>query len=276
MTAIGAAKRRAAHQILDDPIVFEDPLAIRILNADYSLALCQYGAWFEQTPLSRGIRAALVARSRYTEDELHAAVKRGISQYVILGAGLDTFAYRNPYPVDALHVYEVDHPATQMWKRSRLEKAGIPIPDTLSFCPVNFEIQTLGDGLQQAGFDTGKSSFFSWLGVVIYLTNSAITSTLQFVASLPTGSTIVFDYMIFPSMLNPVERLGHEFLAYWVSLAGEPFQTFFNPLSLENNLRAMGFGQIENLAPEEIQARYFEGRKDNLRIDGMHLINAQV
>jgi methyltransferase (TIGR00027 family) len=115
----------------------------------------------------------LAARSRYAEDELHTAIKRGIQQYVVLGAGLDTFAYRNPYPQDVLHVFEVDHPATQIWKRTRLEEAGITIPRTLTFTPVDFEIQTLEDGLRRAGFDTSKAAFFSWLGVTMYLTSSA-------------------------------------------------------------------------------------------------------
>jgi methyltransferase (TIGR00027 family) len=223
------------------------------------------------------LRASLAARSRYAEDELHTAVKRGIQQYVVLGAGLDTFACRNPYLEDVLHVFEVDHPATQNWKRTRLEEAGIPIPQTLTFTPVDFETQTLEDGLRRAGFDTSKGAFFSWLGVTMYLTSSAVATTLQFVASMPVGSTIVFDYMISPSLLNPAQRQVLDSLAHRVALAGEPFQTFFNPSSLKTSLGAMGFEQIEDLKREAMNARYFRGRKDQLRVGSLaHVMNARV
>lgn len=222
-------------------------------------------------------RASLAARSRYAEDELHIAVKRGIHQYVVLGAGLDTFAYRNPYPEDVLHVFEVDHAATQIWKRARLKEAGIPNPQSLTFSPVDFESETLEKGLQQAGFDTSKCTFFSWLGVTPYLTNSAVIATLRFVASMPVGSGIVFDYMILPSLLSPTARLAFDRLAHRVASAGEPFQTFFDPSSLRSSLRAMGFVQIEDIEPEEMNARYFRERTDKLRVGNLaNVMNARV
>ena len=276
-TALRVAMRRAAHQIMDDPKVFDDPLALRILGVENVSAPQSDPKWLEQTPLSRGLRAFLAARSRYAEDELHVAIKRGVHQYVVLGAGLDTFAYRNPYPEDVLHVFEVDHPATQIWKRSRLKEADIPIPRTLTFSPVDFETQTLEEGLRQAGFDTGKCAFFSWLGVTPYLTSSAVTATLRFVASMPVGSGIVFDYMILPSLLNPTARRAFDSLAHRVAMAGEPFQTFFDPSLLKSSLRAMGFGQIEDLGPDELNARYFQGRPDELRVGSLaHVMNARV
>jgi methyltransferase (TIGR00027 family) len=276
-TALRVAIRRAAHQIMDDPKVFHDPLALRILGVENESAPQSDPKWSEQSPLSCGLRAFLAARSRYAEDELHTAIKRGVHQYVVLGAGLDTFAYRHQYPEDVLHVFEVDHPATQIWKRTRLEEAGIPIPRTLTFAPVDFETQTLEEGLRQAGFDTTPSTFFSWLGVTQYLTSSAVTATLRFVASMPAGSGIVFDYTLLPSLLNPTARLAFDRLAHRVALAGEPFQTFFDPSLLKSSLRSMGFGQIEDLGPGEMNARYFQGRSDKLRIGGFtHLMNARV
>lgn len=159
-TALRVAMRRAAHQVLDDPKIFDDPLALRVLGLENSSAQDPNQKWLEETPLSRVLRASFAARSRYTEDELHAAIKQGVDQYVVLGAGLDTFAYRNPYPQHVLRVFEVDHPATQIWKRTRLEEAGILIPQTLSFSPVDFEKQTLEDGLRRTGFDTSKCAYF--------------------------------------------------------------------------------------------------------------------
>jgi methyltransferase (TIGR00027 family) len=276
-TALRVAMHRAAHQILDAPKIFDDPLAIRVLGLENMSAKDRNQTWLEETPVTRVLRASLAARSRYAEDQLHMAIKQGIEQYVVLGAGLDTFAYRNPYPQDVLHVFEVDHPATQIWKRTRLEKAGIPIPKTLTFSPVNLETQPLEDGLRQAGFDTGKCTFFSWLGVTMYLTNDAISATLRFVASMPAGSGIVFDYMISPSLLTPTARRAFDSLAHRVALAGEPFRTFFDPSSLKITLSAMGFGQIEDIEPEKMDARYFHGRKDNSRVGRLaHVIYARV
>lgn len=276
-TALRVAMRRAAHQILDDPKVFDDPLALRILGVENRSAQQPDPKWLEETPLSRVLRASLAARSRYAEDELHIAVKRGIHQYVVLGAGLDTFAYRNPYPEDVLHVFEVDHAATQIWKRARLKEAGIPNPQSLTFSPVDFESETLEKGLRQAGFDTSKCTFFSWLGVTPYLTNSAVIATLRFVASMPVGSGIVFDYMILPSLLSPTARLAFDRLAHRVASAGEPFQTFFDPSSLRSSLRAMGFVQIEDIEPEEMNTRYFRERTDKLRVGNLaNVMNARV
>ena len=138
--------------------------------------------------------------------ELALGVRGAVCQYVILGAGLDTFAYRNPYPQGTLHVFEVDQPATQTWKRARLDEMGMTPPGDLTFAPVDFETRTLADGLRGAGYDPGKGTFFSWLGVTEYLTTEAVMTTLRFIASASKGSGIVFDYMISPSLLTPVQR----------------------------------------------------------------------
>jgi methyltransferase (TIGR00027 family) len=276
-TALRIAMLRAAHQILDDPKVFDDPLALLVLGLEKAPAQDPNRIIPTETPSSRVLRASMAARSRYAEDQLHASIKQGVGQYVILGAGLDTFAYRNPYPPDVLHVFEVDHPATQIWKRKRLEETGIPIPNSLTFSPVDFETQALDTGLRRAGFDAGKCAFFSWLGVTMYLMSDAIGATLRFVSSMPVGSGIVFDYMISPSLLNPTERMAFDSLAHRVALAGEPFQTFFDPSSLKITLQDMGFGQVEDIEPEEMDALYFRGRKEKSRVGRLaHMINARV
>jgi methyltransferase (TIGR00027 family) len=223
------------------------------------------------------LRAFLAVRSRYAEDELGQAVARGVRQYVVLGAGLDTFAYRNPYPADALRVFEVDHPATQSFKRARLEQAGIPIPDTLTFAPVDFETQTLPEGLGRAGFDNRSPAFFSWLGVTYYLTKEAVATTLRFVASLPKKSGIVFDYFILPSHVNPVVSMAYDALADRVASAGEPFRNSYDPSVLTKDLIDMGFTDVRDLGPDEINARYFTGRTDGLSVGGFaRLMSARV
>jgi methyltransferase (TIGR00027 family) len=262
-TAFRVALRRAAHQILDHPKVFDDPLALAIVGATpeevRSSPKCQ-------GRLARAMRAFMAVRSRYAEDGLARAIAGGIRQYVVLGAGLDTFAYRNPFP--DLRVFEVDHPATQAWKRRRLEEGNLAIPASMTFAPVNFESQTLIDGLARAGFDAGQPAFFSWLGVVPYLTRSAAMETFRFVGSLPKGSGVVFDYALPPEALNLVQRLALKALSDRVAAAGEPFQTFFEPSVLMTELRPMGFSAFEDLATEESNARYFSGRSDDLRVSG--------
>jgi methyltransferase (TIGR00027 family) len=276
-TAQRVAMRRATHQLLDDPKVFDDPVAIRIIGKESASALQADPRQFEPTPLAAFLRAFVAARSRYAEDELALAVRRGVHQYVILGAGLDTFAYRNPHPEGVLHVFEIDHPATQAWKRARLEEVGITLPGGLTFAPVDFETQTLEEGLGDAGYDPGKCTFFSWLGVTEYLTTEAVMATLRFIASAPVGSGVVFDYMISPSLLTPAQRSRFDDLARRVASAGEPWRAFFDPGLLTKDLRAMGFGYVEDSGPEEIDARFFKNRKDGLRVGSLsHVMIARI
>jgi methyltransferase (TIGR00027 family) len=276
-TAQRVAMRRAAHQLLDDPKVFDDRVALQVIGRESAAALQADPHRFEATPLSPYLRAFVAARSRYAEDELALAVRRGVSQYVILGAGLDTFAYRNPHPEGVLRVFEVDHPATQTWKRTRLAEMGITLPGNLTFAPVDFETQTLEEGLRNAGYDPNKCTFFSWLGVTEYLTTEAVMATLRFIASAPVGSGVVFDYMVSPSLLTPAQQSRLDRLSGRVASAGEPWQTYFDPESLTRDLRAMGFGYVEDKGPEEINARYFKNRKDGLRVGSLsHIMNAQV
>ena len=259
-TALRVALRRAAHQLYDRPLVFDDPLAVSILGSAFAEEL-------KRTPLrpdrphSTGLRAFLVGRSRYAEDTLASAVQRGVRQYVLLGAGLDTFACRNPYP--GLRVFEVDHPATQQWKRHMLASSGIQIPPSLAFVAVDFEQQSLPAQLLSSGFDPHAPAFFAWLGVTVYLTLSAFRSTAAFVAAQAEGSGLVFDYGQPRSVLPPDEQLARDSLAARVQQAGEPFRLAFTPADIASELAA--FHDIEDLGAPEMNTRYFADRSDNLR-----------
>lgn len=273
-TARRVAIRRAAHQLLDDPKVLDDPLALRIIGPEAEAELRSNPK--EHHAFSRAFRAFMAARSRYAEDELAGAVSNGVKQYVVLGAGLDTFAYRNPHP--ALRVFEVDHPATQAWKREQLHTAHISIPASLTFVPIDFERQTLADGLIQSGFDLTAPAFFSWLGVTPYLTREACMATLTFIAKMPTGSGVVFDFAVDPALLNAGQRQSLEALSERVARYGEPFQLFFDPAKLRDELVALGFHRTDLLQSKELNARYFKDRKDGLMVRGSigHLIAAWV
>jgi methyltransferase (TIGR00027 family) len=273
-TAHRVAVRRAAHQLLDQPRVLDDPLALRIIGAEAENELRSNPK--EDHAFSRAFRAFMAARSRFAEDELAHAVAHGVKQYVVLGAGLDTFAYRNPHP--GLRVFEVDHPATQAWKRERLQAGGIAIPTSLTFTPIDFERQTLADGLGQSGFNVNAAAFFSWLGVTPYLTREACMSTLSFIAKMPVGSGVVFDFAVDPALLNAGQRQALEALSQRVARYGEPFQLFFDPEKLQDELKGMGFRRTEFLQGKELNARYFKDRKDGLLVRGSigHLMAAWV
>jgi methyltransferase (TIGR00027 family) len=221
-TAWAAAAHRAAHQVLEDGRIFSDPLAIRILGQDPA-SIARDAA---DHPSRLGMRLFIAARTRFAEDALAAAVSSGVTQLVVLGAGLDTYAYRNPFP-DHLRVFEVDHPATQAWKRERLAGATIALPPSLTFAPIDFERQTLPDGLTAAGFNPTQQTFFTWLGVVPYLTEDAIWSTLAFIASLPCGAHVVFDYSDPPHTLSPEMRAYHDRRAARVESIGESWIAYF-------------------------------------------------
>jgi methyltransferase (TIGR00027 family) len=270
-TALRVAARRAAHQILDRPPVFEDPLALAIVGAE----AVEKAASEASSP---SLRAFMAVRSRFAEDELARAVARGVRQYVVLGAGLDTFAYRNPHAALGLRVFEVDHPATGEWKRARLLSAGIAIPAETVFVAVNFERQSLADALPSAGFRAGEPAFFSWLGVVPYLTEAAFLATMSFIAGLPPATGVVFDYAVARHALSPREQLALDALASRVAAAGEPFHLFFDPAALAAQVRQLGFRHLEDLDPADLNSRYFRDRADGLSIRGRagHLLSARV
>jgi methyltransferase (TIGR00027 family) len=265
-TARSVALFRAAHQILDRPLLFEDPLALRIVGATEDELRA------EDDPARRGRRCYFAMRSRFAEDALKMAVARGVRQYAVLGAGLDTYAYRNPYP--DLSVFEVDQPATQSWKRHRLARAEIAIPDSVRFVPVDFEQVTLVEGLAAAGFDPGVPTFFSWLGVTPYLTRDAIFTTLGFVGGL--SGEIVFDYGESPDAIQKPElRAAYEAIARRAAEMGEPWITYFEPAGLHADLARLGFREIQDLGPTEIAMTYFGAPPGTVLGGGGHVLRAR-
>lgn len=259
--------RRAAHQVLDRPLILDDPFALRILGPEMA-AHVKAEKRLPQPRWAIYVRAFMVARSRFAEDTLTRAVERGVTQFVVLGAGLDTFAYRNPFDAARLRVFEVDYPATQAWKKESLQSAKIPLPESLTFVPVDFESSSLADGLAASGFDLSQATFFSWLGVTMYLKPEAMDRTLAFIASLPKASGVVFDYAVPRESLNWIGRFVFDRMATRVAAAGEPFRLFFEPHALAARLRQFGFNEVEDAGAGELNARYFQGRKDGLRVGG--------
>jgi methyltransferase (TIGR00027 family) len=263
-TALRVAIRRAAHQLMENPRVLDDPIAVPLVGSAFPRDLER-----ASHKVARDFRAFMAARSRYTEDRLAEAVAAGIRQYVVLGAGLDTFAYRNPFP--ELRVFEVDFPATQEWKRAMLAEAGIPLPDSLTFVPLDFEHRTLAEGLAEAGFRAEVPAFFGWLGVIPYLTLPAFRATLGAIASLPAGTAVSFDYALAPETLSAVGRTAFDALAGRVAAAGEPFQLFFTPETMAAELEAAGFRRFEQLDSDHLNERYFKGRADGLKLSPVKL-----
>jgi methyltransferase (TIGR00027 family) len=250
-TAFAAAAYRALHQVMEAGVLFQDPLALPLLGMEAEALL--------QSPMAeearRGIRFFVVARSRIAEEALRQGVEtRGVGQLVVLGAGLDTFAYRNPFE-GRLKVFEVDHPATQAWKRRRLEEAGIAIPKSVVYAPVDFERETLSEQLAAAGLDPCVRTAFTWLGVVPYLTHEAIAATLAEIAAHAGGAEVVFDYSEPREAIDPVLRAQHDERAARVAEIGEPFRGYLVPEELHGQLRAFGFAEIDDLDMPGIVAR---------------------
>jgi methyltransferase (TIGR00027 family) len=263
-TAAGVARRRAVHQIWDYPRVFDDPVAVKILGHETAAEI--RAAPPADLAASLTLRAFLVARSRYAEDCLALAAAHGVTQYVILGAGLDTFAYRNPFA--GMRVFEVDHPATQAWKRRLIRDAGIELPKNLTFTPVNFEQDTLDQALAGASFKKDEPAFFSWLGVSTYLPRGTVLETLEWIISACRHNAVAFDYGVPRESLSVSSRQAYDALAARVLAAGEPFRSSFVMDELRRLLLEMGFADVDNLDAEEMNRRYFKDRADNLHVGG--------
>jgi len=270
-TARGAAAYRAIHQTLEGGVIFSDPYAVRIVDEEARATLDQVAADLALRPM----RLFIAARSRFSEDALAHSVARGVRQVVILGAGLDTFSLRNPFAGQGVRVFEVDHPATQAWKRERLAEADLPLPATLTFAPVDFERQSLPDGLATAGFDRTRPAFFQWLGVVPYLTREAVSATLDFIASIP-ASAVTFDYTEPFENHSPERRANLMATAERAAARGEPWLSFFNPAELAALLRDKGFTDIEDLGIAEMIGRYSRTLAEGLRSGpGGHVVRAE-
>jgi methyltransferase (TIGR00027 family) len=269
-TALGAAAYRAIHHEREGGTIFKDPFAVKILDDETRAALDEIAS----DPAQRPLRLFIAARSRFSEETLAACVARGLRQVMVLGAGLDTFALRNPHVGLGVRVFEVDYPATQQWKRERIAQAGLTIPALLTFAPVDFERQSLGEALAAGGFDPNAPAFFQWLGVVPYLTREAIFATLDFIARIP-GSVVVFDYTE-PFENHPPERRAHMMAtAQRAAERGEPWLSFFDPAELFDILRERGFADIEDLRFADMLGR-FSAREARPGASGGHVIRASA
>jgi methyltransferase (TIGR00027 family) len=257
-TAVYVGVLRAAHLVIDgEPPVLNDTVVARLFGGGVE-AQIRADADQLQAPDTRGLRSNVVLRSRFAEDGLMAAVEEGVEQYVLLGAGLDTFAYRQPPWARGLTIIEVDHPASQAGKRAALAAAGIEIPPNVRFADVDFERETLSHGLARCGVDTAKRTFFSWLGVMQYLTRDAIEATLRTVLSFPRRSALVSTFV----QPNADPSAPAARLAEGSASAGEPWISYFTPEELEAMLRSLGFSDAAFLSREEAERRYYANRTD--------------
>lgn len=264
-TALKVAASRAVHQLLDQPLVLVDPVAVPILGPHAHPKL-QANHWRYRGYASTAARAFVVARSRFAEDHLAQAYAAGVRQYIVLGAGLDTFAYRNPFA--DLRVFEVDHPSTQAWKRERLAAAKLSANGNASYAGVDFEKDDLPAALQNAGCALDSPAFVSWLGVTMYLTRDAFRQTLRFLGSFPSGSGVTFDYGLPRETLQLLQRFAHDAVARRVRNAGEPFTLLMSQADVDSELKAVGFSQTEDLGQTDINERYYSNRTDRLKVRG--------
>jgi len=263
-TAERVAAERAAHQLLDSPHVLEDPLAIQLLSPDQRKELLEHPERHDRSPMSKPTRAIVVVRTRVAEDELE---KSGAGQYVLLGAGLDTFAYRNPFP--NVRVYEVDQPDTQALKRRRLESAGIAPPPNMTFVPCDFSRDALADALAGCGFDRTRPAVFAWLGVVMYLDAADVAETLHYIAALPAPASVIFDYAQPPDAFPWLQRIFYRKVLERLAEIGEPWKSFMEPGPLREQLLSLGFTSVEDLGGDEINERYLANRSDGLKARGI-------
>jgi methyltransferase (TIGR00027 family) len=266
LTAEGAAIMRAMHQTPDhDPKILEDPISPRLVDANGDAYKARI-EFLDRLPAPTRLRleATFVMRSRFAEDCLAEAYGNGVRQYVLLGAGLDTFAYRQPAWASSLRIFEVDHPQTQRWKRSRLTEAGVSAPGNVSFVPVDFDRTSLATALEEAGLDLGAPTFFSMLGVTQYLSEAALDATFRIVLRSPARSEIVFSFVASDAVLPPDDIALVKGLSAQNAAIGEPWLSRFHPVQLVAKLTEVGFSQVFHLTPAEANQRYFQNRRDGL------------
>jgi methyltransferase (TIGR00027 family) len=263
-TADLVAFSRALHQLLDRPLVLEDPIAPRIISPRRKAALLADLHKYRRSRASKVLRASLVSRSRVAEDMLASAVVHGVTQYLVLGAGLDTFAYRNPYP--GVRVFEVDHPSTQSMKRKRLAAAGISIGELATLVPFDLSGGSPAAALATAGFDASRPAVVAWLGVTMYLTVEEVRVTLRYLASLAPGTSVVFDYYLPVHAVGFVTRFVYKRGLRRLQATGEPWLSFHTPGAMQAELLDAGFSRAETLDRSALNARYLAGRRDRLDV----------
>ncbi len=299
ITALVTAYARAYHATHDSPIIFDDSLA------DYLYTPEEHAQFDRNLAESVGMLSAIapdivasnpdqatalaaviqlihgpvtLSRSRYTEDCLEQAVRQGVGQYVILGAGFDTFAFRRPDLLEHLQVFEVDHPVTQAMKRQRIAMPGWEIPQQLHFVPIDFNTEKLADVLRHSPYNPQVLTLFSWLGVTYYLERDVVLKTLKTIASItPKGSTVVFDYMDADTFSPEKAAKRIQLLQAGARRVGEPMKTGFDPLTLADDLHRLGLTLEENLSPADIEKRYFQGRTDRYHaFEHVHFARATI
>jgi methyltransferase (TIGR00027 family) len=261
-TALRTALWRALHLEADAaPHVFEDRIGLQLAAPD--------DGWRERpdmSPFTRPFRASIVARARFVEDLVAEQVALGVGQYVILGAGLDTFAQRQPELAAHLRIFEIDQPAPQEWKRQRLVALGLGVPSYLRLVPVDFEAGAgWWEQLLEAGFDAGQPTIVASTGVSMYLTRNAIAATLRQVAALAPGSVLVMSFMLPIEMVDPEIRVGVERAATGARASGTPFISFFTPDEMLALAREAGFREVSHVSAAALAERYFANRADGLR-----------
>jgi methyltransferase (TIGR00027 family) len=274
-TAVLVAAIRAVHLRWDDSPIFEDTYALQMLTPFWNaVARFRLFKWLVGDVIMgvyRPVYPEIVLRSRYTEDQLVEAIQSGVNQYVILGAGHDTFALRRKDLADQLRVFEVDHPATQEVKRQNVLKANGSIPPNLTFVPVDFENERLDEELAKAGFDSQAPAFYSWLGVTYYLTQEAIRDTLDRIAAISApGSRVTFDFKVAKHMMSFEWRTLAEKMEAFVARRGEPMLTDFTPQSLSDLMARHGYKEVEMMPPEEQGRRYLGERTDFVPTEFFH------
>lgn len=270
-TAEGAAAMRASHTLYENPKIFEDPFAYSLLSLPWQKALTV--RWlhrlvfgFFMRPLIP-VQGQVLARARFTEDRLISAIENGVKQVVIVGAGLDTFSLRHPEVSDEVRVFEVDHPASQAFKKHRLKKTGINLPGNLEFVAADLEKQNLSLALNQSSFNQELPTFFYWLGVTVYLTEEAIFNTLESITyNSAKDSELIFDYASAIDNIPFEERSNIKLLQFYTDRFGEPIiDNKFDPDKFIRKVADLGFKLITNMSPEEQKQTYFSNRTDKLR-----------
>lgn len=260
-SAIMTAACRALHREEPPPWILDDPFAAGLAGKDGVTLMAEIRRVLSAEQLAAFVQWVCI-RARFTEDVVDHGLAQGAGQYVILGAGLDSFAYRRSDVRDRVRVFEVDHPASQEWKRRRLEELGVIPPNNLVLCAVDFESESLVDGLTRSGFDWELPATFSWLGVTMYLTAEAIHATLEAIGSSAPGTAIVMTYNQRPETLDDFSRGVTTTLANAIGDLGERFLSFFTPSEAAALMRAAGYVNIEDFGGEEAYSKYLGDRKN--------------
>jgi methyltransferase (TIGR00027 family) len=264
LTALTAAAARAAHLIVDDePRIFADTLAADLLG-ERAEELISYHTLHGSHPVLSGARVQVACRSRYTEDALARAIATGVSQYVILGAGLDSLAYRDGL-AGLVRVFEVDYPASQEAKRAALAAAGIPVPGNVTFVAADLAADDLRRCLADSGFDAPAPAVFGWLGVTMYLTADAIAATMTAVSGFAPGSELIADYMLPPDARDEAGALYGELVAQASAERGEPWRSCFTPQEITDLARRAGLGAARSIRQRDTIPPELWRRTDSLR-----------